>query len=190
MEDHHSMNSMMRKSVSSDNTRATSHESPEESSWTMYLEDFLTSNNDDGDDDERSSFSSYGYENSSIISDAASAVTRKLSAINGEVLGFDNGSSFEFDRRKTKEDLLDDALEDTASSPVNSPKVFNLNQSDVRPTQQNNNTDISYTEKGSTSGLVDERNELGFIGRENDCTDLKKRGLCLVPFSMVANYFG
>lgn len=124
MEDHHSMNSMMRKSVSSDNTRATSHESPEESSWTMYLEDFLTSNNDDGDDDdERSSFSSYGYENSSIISDAASAVTRKLSAINGEVLGFDNRSSFEFDRRKTKEDLLDDALEDTASSPVNSPKV-------------------------------------------------------------------
>lgn len=90
----------------------------------MYLEDFLTSNNDDGDDDdERSSFSSYGYENSSIISDAASAVTRKLSAINGEVLGFDNRSSFEFDRRKTKEDLLDDALEDTASSPVNSPKV-------------------------------------------------------------------
>ncbi|CAL2254511.1 unnamed protein product [Prunus armeniaca] len=185
MEDHHSMNSMMRKSLSSDNTRATSHESPEESSWTMYLEDFLTSNNDDGDDGERSSFSSYGYENSSIISDAASAVTRKLSAINGEVLGFDNRSSFEFDRRKTKEDLLDDALEDTASSPV-----FNLNQSDVRPTQQNNNTDISYTEKGSASGLVDERNELGFIGRENDSTDLKKRGLCLVPFSMVANYFG
>ncbi|CAL8151553.1 unnamed protein product [Prunus armeniaca] len=147
MEDHHSMNSMMRKSLSSGNTRATSHESPEESSWTMYLEDFLTSNNDDGDDGERSSFSSYGYENSSIISDAASAVTRKLSAINGEVLGFDNRSSFEFDRRKTKEDLLDDALEDTASSPVNSPKVFNLNQSDVRPTQQNNNTDISYTVK-------------------------------------------
>ncbi|XP_021807345.1 uncharacterized protein LOC110751221 isoform X2 [Prunus avium] len=167
MEDHHSMNSMMRKSVSSDNTRATSHESPEESSWTMYLEDFLTSNNDDGDDDERSSFSSYVYENSSIISDAASAVTRKLSAINGEVLGFDNRSSFGFDRRKTKEALLDDALEDTASSPVNSPK-----------------------EKGSTSGLVDERNELGFIGRESDCTDLKKRGLCLVPFSVVANYFG
>ncbi|ONI13148.1 hypothetical protein PRUPE_4G205800 [Prunus persica] len=167
MEDHHSMNSMMRKSVSSENTRATSHESPEESSWTMYLEDFLTSNNDDGDDDERSS-SSHGYENSSTISDAASAVTRKLSAINGEVLGFDNRSSFEFERRKTKEDLLDDALEDTASSPVNSPK-----------------------EKGSTSGLVvDERNELGFIGRESDCTDLKKRGLCLVPFSVVANYFG
>ncbi|BBH01940.1 hypothetical protein Prudu_012353 [Prunus dulcis] len=57
-------------------------------------------------------------------------------------------SSFEFDRKKGKEDFLDDALEDTASSPV-----FNLNQSDVRPTQQNNNPDISYTEKGSTSGL-------------------------------------
>lgn len=45
-------------------------------------------------------------------------------------------------------------------------------------------------EKGSTSGRVDERNESGFIGREGDCTELKKRGLCLVPFSMVANYFG
>lgn len=123
MEDHHSMNSRMRKSLSSDNTRATSQESAEESSWTMYLQDFLTSNNDDVDDDERSSLSSYGYENSSIISDAASAVTRKLSAINGEVLGFGNRSSFEFDKRKRKEALLDDALEDTASSPVNSPKV-------------------------------------------------------------------
>ncbi|XP_068311625.1 vascular-related unknown protein 3-like isoform X2 [Pyrus communis] len=168
MEDR-SRNSMIGRGNSSD-TRTTPQESPEESSWTMYLQDFMTTNSQDDDDDERSSFSSYGYENCSIISDAGSSVTRKFT-INGEVLGFGvvggyNRSGVMF-KRQPKEVLLDDALEDTATSPVNSPK-----------------------EKGSTSGRVDERNESGFIGRESDCTELKKRGLCLVPFSTVANYFG
>ncbi|CAN6560763.1 unnamed protein product [Malus baccata var. baccata] len=168
MEDR-SRNSMMGRGNSSD-TRTTTQESPEESSWTMYLQDFMITNSQDDDDDDRSSFSSYGYENCSIISDAASSVTGKFT-INGEVLGFGVVGGYNRSgvmiKRKPKEALLDDALEDTASSPVNSPK-----------------------EKGSASGRVDERNESGFIGRESDCTELKKRGLCLVPFSMVANYFG
>lgn len=38
-------------------------------------------------------------------------------------------------------------------------------------------------------GQVDERREMGnFIGIGNDYTQLKKRGLCLVPLSMVVNY--
>lgn len=112
------MNSMMRRGSLSSNTRTTTHESSEESSWTMYL----ISN----DHDERNSFSSSGYESYSIISDADSLVTRKLSTIKGEVLGFGMDGSCDrpsFIKRKSKEALLDDALEDTASSPVNSPKV-------------------------------------------------------------------
>lgn len=111
----------------SSNTRNTTQESPEESSWTMYLQDFLISSNHEDDHDDRSSFSSYDYESCSIISDAASSVARKSSTIKGEVLGFgaDGGyikSSFMI-KRKPKEAVLDDALEDTASSPVNTPKV-------------------------------------------------------------------
>ncbi|KAB2615709.1 hypothetical protein D8674_022297 [Pyrus ussuriensis x Pyrus communis] len=191
MEDR-SRNSMIGRGNSSD-TRTTPQESPEESSWTMYLQDFMTTNSQDDDDDERSSFSSYGYENCSIISDAGSSVTRKFT-INGEVLGFGvvggyNRSGVMF-KRQPKEVLLDDALEDTATSPVNSPKICNLSRSTVEPTLQKDYIDIPNAEKGSTSGRVDERNESGFIGRESDCTELKKRGLCLVPFSTVANYFG
>lgn len=50
--------------------------------------------------------------------------------------------------------------------------------------------------KGSTFGQIDHETsindqQLGFIGSESDrCTELKKRGLCLVPLSMLVNYLG
>ncbi|KAM5585721.1 vascular-related unknown protein 4-like [Rosa sericea] len=186
MED--SLNSMMEKARSSS-------ESPEESSWTMYLEDFLTNSHHHDDQQHSSSFSS-GYENHSIVSDAASSISKNLSNIcNEEVLGFSNRSSPScIIKRKAKKALLhDDALEDTATSPVNSPKVCNLYHSaDMKQNLQNDNRDIISKEKGSTSGNVDGTSptELDFNRRESDCTELKKKGLCLVPFSMVANYFG
>lgn len=31
---------------------------------------------------------------------------------------------------------------------------------------------------------------LGFVDVENDCTELKKRGLCLVPLSVLVNHLG
>ena len=31
---------------------------------------------------------------------------------------------------------------------------------------------------------------MGFIGRDSDCAELKKRGLCLVPLSMIVDYLG
>ncbi|KAM1101010.1 hypothetical protein ACFX13_007542 [Malus domestica] len=164
-----SMNSMIGRGNSS-NTRTTTQESPQESSWTMYLQDFLISSNHEDDDDDRSSFSLYDYEKCSIISGAASSVARKSSTIKGEVLGFGvdggyNRSSFMI-KRKPKEAVLDDALEDTASSPVNTPKVCNHSESNVESTLQKDDKDISNAEKGSTSGRMDERTESGFIGRE------------------------
>ncbi|KAM5585722.1 hypothetical protein ABKV19_004897 [Rosa sericea] len=136
MED--SLNSMMEKARSSS-------ESPEESSWTMYLEDFLTNSHHHDDQQHSSSFSS-GYENHSIVSDAASSISKNLSNIcNEEVLGFSNRSSPScIIKRKAKKALLhDDALEDTATSPVNSPKVCNLYHSaDMKQNLQNDNRDI------------------------------------------------
>jgi hypothetical protein len=32
--------------------------------------------------------------------------------------------------------------------------------------------------------------DINFNGKNIDCTDLKKRGLCLVPMSMLVNYYG
>nr|XP_011460998.1 PREDICTED: uncharacterized protein LOC105350518 [Fragaria vesca subsp. vesca] len=182
----HSMNSIMEKARSSSES--------EESSWTMYLEDFLTSSHHHDDQHHSSSFSS-GYENS-IVSDAASSFSNLGNNCNEEVLGFSNRSSSPscIIKRKAKKALLhDDALEDTATSPANSPKVCNLYHSgNMKQNLQRDNRDIISKEKGSTSGNVDGTSptELDFNGRESDCTGLKKKGLCLVPFSMVANYFG
>ncbi|XP_057506385.1 vascular-related unknown protein 4-like isoform X3 [Actinidia eriantha] len=138
----------------------------EESSWTFYFEDFLC-------EDEQSCFPS-GYESPSLVSDAASMVAKKLMDDDDEVAVVSlakTRNNLSFKKRKTKGALVDvdHALEDTASSPVNSPK-----------------------EKGNTSGQTFERSssELGMVGRDSDYTELKKRGLCLVPVSMLANYLG
>lgn len=84
----------------------------EESGWTTYLQDF--SRNDDREDSFCSSFGT-----SSLVSDAASRAVhrnavpeprapRRLSMIK---------------RTRTREITDEDPLEDTATSPVNSPKV-------------------------------------------------------------------
>ncbi|KAH7546662.1 hypothetical protein FEM48_Zijuj01G0225400 [Ziziphus jujuba var. spinosa] len=178
------------KSSSSTNTRRSYDESPEESSWTMYFDDFLvhTSSTEHG------SSSSCG-ESSSLISDAGSSVAKKLAAEKAEVVGLtmvDRGCSrLSFKKRKTKAAVVDDALEDTATSPVNSPKVCNQRQLEIKP-KEKGNTLISQ-ERGNSSGKMDERSDqVGFMERENDCTEteLKKKGLCLVPLSMVVNYLG
>ncbi|KAI4333824.1 hypothetical protein L6164_018585 [Bauhinia variegata] len=153
---------------------------PEESGWTTYFEDFFSNNNNS----ERCSVSSDVANNSSMVSDATSLAAKKFSGREKGDEFLVRTSSFN-KRKKTKAALLDDALEDTASSPVNSPKVFQGNQFN-KPNQEE--VDFSQ-EKGSTSGQY-ERQELGFKGRDSDCTELKKKGLCLVPSSMVVKYLG
>ncbi|KAL3576806.1 hypothetical protein D5086_022089 [Populus alba] len=164
-------NSMSCKPFSSSSNEKTTDDSFEESGWTMYFEDFFAQNNRedcDHDFNEHSSFSFDHDGSSPMVSDAASlAVMKSAGDHHGErVVGLpiDNKS---FKKRRTKGALLDDALEDTASSPVNSPK-----------------------DKGSASGQIDMRSDLGFILRESDSTELQKRGLCLVPLSMAVNYLG
>ncbi|XP_057506384.1 vascular-related unknown protein 4-like isoform X2 [Actinidia eriantha] len=159
----------------------------EESSWTFYFEDFLC-------EDEQSCFPS-GYESPSLVSDAASMVAKKLMDDDDEVAVVSlakTRNNLSFKKRKTKGALVDvdHALEDTASSPVNSPKVCYLNQLAMNR-KEKDNMDISE-EKGNTSGQTFERSssELGMVGRDSDYTELKKRGLCLVPVSMLANYLG
>ncbi|XP_038686754.1 vascular-related unknown protein 4-like isoform X2 [Tripterygium wilfordii] len=154
-----------RKAISY-SERTSDLESQEESGWTMYFEDFFNNKNNN----EESSFSFEDHDHcctessSLVLSDAASSVTKRFACNDlQDVVGMpimekrSFSRSLSFKKRKIDEGgLVDDALEDTASSPANSPK-----------------------EKGSNS-----RNS------DVSCTELKKRGLCLVPLSMVLNHLG
>ncbi|XP_057766491.1 vascular-related unknown protein 4-like [Salvia miltiorrhiza] len=89
-------------------------DSPEESSWTFYIEGFICENN-------KPCLSS-DFESPSLVSDAASsAVVNKFQ----ERLGFSSSpNQNHFKKQKTNiiPAPMDYDLEDTASSPVNSPK--------------------------------------------------------------------
>lgn len=90
--------------------RSSSH-SGEESSWTPYFVDFLMNGQEKND-------CSSGYEDSSsVVSDAATSVVKK------SVENYQAGSCKRLSFKKRRKGPIDDALEDTASSPVNSPKV-------------------------------------------------------------------
>ncbi|PSS06157.1 H/ACA ribonucleoprotein complex subunit like [Actinidia chinensis var. chinensis] len=163
-----SMTSMSKLNLPKPTADSDDHE---ESSWTFYFEDLLCEN-------ERSCFSS-GYESPSLVSDAASIVGKKLMDDNDHhhhqiaetPILTKTRKNLSYKKRKTKGSLvdIDHSLEDTASSPANSPK-----------------------EKGNTSDQTFERSssELGMVGRDSDYTELQKKGLCLVPVSMLANYLG
>ncbi|GJY55793.1 lysine-specific demethylase [Tanacetum coccineum] len=122
-------------------------EEPEESSWTFYFEELLWQN-------DQEMVMSCNEKLSSFVSDAASSVIVKKSAC----IEDDQVEKLRFKKRKIKEVMLDDSLEDTASSPLSSPK-----------------------EKVDT---CDEINKI----RANANMELKKRGLCLVPLSSLVNY--
>ncbi|KAH7860052.1 hypothetical protein Vadar_008610 [Vaccinium darrowii] len=112
-----------KTSMSKSNPPTTKEEElgDEESSWTSYFEDFLCNNNE-----HNSSFSS-GYESPSLVSDAASSCS-----VAKKFVEKTSKKSLSFKKRKTTKvgalvdidhDHHDHALEDTASSPVNSSKV-------------------------------------------------------------------
>ncbi|KAL8470030.1 hypothetical protein ACS0TY_032773 [Phlomoides rotata] len=83
-------------------------DSPEESSWSFYIQGFICDNKDEEED----------AESPSLVSDAASysAVIK---------LGHNNNNNYAKQNsfKKQKSTKVDYDLEDTASSPVNSPKV-------------------------------------------------------------------
>ncbi|XP_016169515.1 uncharacterized protein LOC107612224 isoform X2 [Arachis ipaensis] len=162
-------------------------ESPEESGWTTYFEDFFNNNNNNHSycstilSNNNNNLSSSVVDccccSSSLVSDAASLYATKF--VDDTVQGNNKNNNKELSttmrlkkgsrsgsmkrNKNTRKGFIDDALEDTASSPLNSPK-----------------------EKGNGSGIRDERKELGFKKRDSDYTELNKKG-CLVPLSMHGN---
>lgn len=92
----------------------------EESGWTTYLEDFSnqyrTTHHEDSDHQDKSSCSLLDV-SPSLVSDAAT------DAFSGRSFPVNFPAKLKFGRARTKKICEDDSLEDTASSPVNSPKV-------------------------------------------------------------------
>ncbi|XP_058068902.1 vascular-related unknown protein 1-like [Magnolia sinica] len=186
MED--SIQSSMKKEVPSSQKSLCS----EESGWTMYFDDFLPADN------RNSSASSFGYmgSSSSLVSDAASCAEAagKLSGHITLPSGPTQKSCRELSlkKRRKRGALEDESLEDTASSPVNSPKVSDLKQLDMSPRKIEDDKNSFQEKEIASDGCLelqtDERNEMDFVGKES--TELKKRGLCLVPLSVLLNYLG
>ncbi|KAI5412213.1 vascular-related unknown protein 4 [Lathyrus oleraceus] len=154
------------------NNNMISFESSEESSWTKYFEDFFNNdhNNIDGDDHDG------GSSTSSLVFDAAE---KKLSDHSAQgAMEYNKRLSFK-KRKKIKTSLVDHDLEDTASSPINSPKIFKAKEKEE--------IDQFYEEKGNTQ----REKEVEFNERDtsnNEHSELNKKGFCLVPMSMVINY--
>ncbi|PIN22355.1 hypothetical protein CDL12_04931 [Handroanthus impetiginosus] len=142
---------------------------PEESSWTFYIQGFMCDNNED---DGNSCFSSE-FESPSLVSDATSSAVKKLMTEGGKSNCKSPGNVMSkqnsFKKQKTYKVIsaMDHDLEDTASSPVNSPKVSYMNQ--------------FMNQKGKAKMDVSEvqRNIFGRGGvfavqRDSKCTELKK----------------
>ncbi|OMO72316.1 hypothetical protein COLO4_27687 [Corchorus olitorius] len=207
MEDY-SINSCIEKSVASSQGRTTTRRNPdieeeEESGWTSYFEDFDNYQQQQQQNSYCSSFSC----SSSLISDAATAW--KLSTNNNPVFACSSTpktpNKLRFKKTRTKEiSQEDDSLEDTASSPVNSPKVSELmKMNDMNPRKREDHQ-IHSSHQGMKEGGgsenyseilqieqhdQDDERRMNF-GDDHGCTELNKRGLCLVPFSMLVNYLG
>uniref|UniRef100_A0A6N2MYH4 Uncharacterized protein n=1 Tax=Salix viminalis TaxID=40686 RepID=A0A6N2MYH4_SALVM len=185
--------SSMNKAVAGSKETAVSP--AEESGWTSYFEDL----SDHEEEEDHSLCSS--FDNSSMVSDAASFPPWKSSRQTHVLLPLPLGlpEKLTFKNKTQARESLDDSLEDTASSPGNSPKVSDLRQIDMNPRK---NTDDRYfnSSLGKIEGCgleqhaegveTSERCEMNFSAVKNDCIDLKKRGLCLFAPFMVFNYLG
>ncbi|KQK15955.1 hypothetical protein BRADI_1g25990v3 [Brachypodium distachyon] len=165
---------------------------PEESSWTGYFVDFMMSEEEKKRQD--ASYCSYDDEeeevDGSMISDAASLAPAAFP---------DKYKGLKQLKKKVFKALdHDDSLEDTASSPVNSPKM------EFSPKRRCNVSDLA---KGA--GIGNDHGREGTDCEEHadaimegvrfldqsqrgitPCAELKDKGLCLVPLSMLLNYQG
>ncbi|XP_057540439.1 vascular-related unknown protein 4 isoform X1 [Amaranthus tricolor] len=148
-------------------------DSSEESSWTFYFEDFLTCKNDK-EFPNLSSYDHHDYQaSSSMVSDAAKPGNNNMVCKNKNFIS------------RNKKSFFDEELEDTASSPAHSPKVINDLNKYMKSKDQLDyfGTQNVSQEKGESSMNVGGGNEMGFLE-----TQLRRKGLCLVPVSMLLNH--
>ncbi|GAB2233820.1 hypothetical protein Droror1_Dr00003049 [Drosera rotundifolia] len=183
-------------------------EEEEESGWTQYLEDFSpvhtyepkqgrlsgVAEKEEGDD-----INSVTVMDASLMTDAGSGPEWKKNRIvmYGNKFVLKKVNCANTGMMSGREVIpLDDSLEDTASSPVNSPKIalsFKrmdiMNPRKICPDERTEgyagktgDSESYAVLKGSVGGKIDH----GCSGADQ----LKKKGLCLVPLSAFINYVG
>ncbi|XP_020224761.1 vascular-related unknown protein 1 [Cajanus cajan] len=181
----HSLNPSMEKTVSGS--------ANEESGWTSYFEEFSLGM------EQQSYYSSLG--GSSLVSDAASSAAWKLSHDHNDYLVSNSAFGVRdspnvlkrklcFKKTRTQQISDDDSLEDTASSPVNSPKLGDLKVSKIDDQIDGSTSGGKGFKPENYPKLQTDDCDINFNENNKECnTDLKKKGLCLVPLSMLVNYY-
>ncbi|CAO2824336.1 unnamed protein product [Amaranthus hypochondriacus] len=139
-----------------------------DSDWiSLDLEDFISSSEEiDEEGSFVSSFQSYSIEYDGVSNfDLLYKTPKKVG----------------FKKRKTMEPFVDQDLEDTASSPIQSPKVNDFDLFFAK-SKEMDNKDVISKENRYNSQQVQDTN-ISLIESE-----LRKKGLCLIPTSMLLNY--
>ncbi|XP_073307274.1 vascular-related unknown protein 1-like [Primulina huaijiensis] len=158
---------------SSYNQMPTSHD--QDSGWSAYLDDFPLMNQTED---------TYYCLNPSLVSDAA--WTGSFDHKNTEKVKKPSSKNRRSNRKKYFWQN-DDDLEDTACSPANSPKVGG------RKMKMKMKMEGSYkTNEDQMGKQVGEEGKSGksmnMDETENAYFDLKKKGLCLMPYSSFVDY--
>ncbi|CAF2081461.1 hypothetical protein BRARA_F00282 [Brassica rapa] len=153
----------------------------EESSWIIYFEDI---DHEEG----REETIHYYDSDSSMISDAASPV--HTTKINNLVRRKDNSINTNPKKRRIihqykeeEKEKREEEEEDTASSPSNKTKGFSvLDVAEYNAKHGISMDNVTSEERGCLTDTVSKINEEFFLA------ELKKRGLCVVPLSMLSNF--
>ncbi|XP_021722442.1 uncharacterized protein LOC110689926 [Chenopodium quinoa] len=139
----------------------------------LDLEDFINDEDYDDNEDNSSIFSCFGT--SSNYSGAAS-----------DFLLQENRENFMSKKRKTMEAaFVDHELEDTASSPVQSPKVNHLNLFYMKSKDEIESRDICQMQENGHNNSRQAGDSMNTGSLESE---LRKKGLCLIPTSTLLNY--
>ncbi|CAF2326913.1 BnaA10g08570D [Brassica napus] len=173
------MESSMNKAfMTSKHETATfsSDQTPEESSWTMYFEDIFESS---------SSIVDVGEFSSSSVSDAMSFVATKKTLHVSKQEASNSSNKFKTKRTGNREIPFGrhHDLEDTASSPSRSPNVYSMMTSLDDNTRHGGGV-VGENTNNVVKGENAVHNQVGLS------VDLKQKGLCLVPMSMVTKFLG
>ncbi|CAO2186851.1 unnamed protein product [Urochloa humidicola] len=182
------LSSTANRSISGDGSAAAS----EESGWTSYIDYFMET--------QRRQKEASSAANSSTDDGVG---CRSTSECSGGGCGVGGGFtqlpalvepsmvprrlSLKEGWRRKKKVLYDESLEDTATSPISSPKLIELRGSDATHQKKENSCDDISHSKKNTAGDVNGANTTTDTPIKEDGAydnnELRKKDLCLVPVS-------
>ncbi|RZC65604.1 hypothetical protein C5167_009286 [Papaver somniferum] len=160
-----------------------SQDHPEESGWTFYLDDDEFFPRNSIENRVQPSSSSCYDDTPSMISDADSLAPWKfMDSTTSKKLGLLNPKK---NKKKINSGTNDPDMEDTASSPVNSPK---RRKGSMSGDHQHFSALQLHEDRNNRMDFVEMRSSPNNNSNPRQFTDLKEKGLCVVPLSMFVNY--